>query len=101
MINPPAQSTLMPKVEVSQGGMTRINVEKQLSQLLRERATDKLLKETRTLINQLKSIVNKEIPSISEHDCVPTTHTKLPSVTGTCMIVILINEMLFQINVYM
>ena len=75
MINPPAQSTLMPKVEASQGETTRINLEKQLLQLLRERATDKVLKERRTLINQLKSIVNKETPSISEHDCVPTTHT--------------------------
>ena len=91
----------MPKVEVSQGEMTRIILEKKLLQLLRERATDKVLKERGTLINQLKSIVTKEIPSISERDCVPTTHTKLPSVTGTCMIGILINEFFFQINVYM
>ena len=59
MINPPAQSTLMPKVEVFQGETTRINLEKQLLQLLREKATDKVLKERRTLINQLKSVVNK------------------------------------------
>ena len=37
-----------------------INLEKQLLQLLQERETDKVLKERRTLINQLKSIVNKE-----------------------------------------
>ena len=72
MINSPAQSILMPQVEASQDETTRITLEKQLLQLLRERATDKVLKERRTLINQLKSIVNKETPSI---DCVPTTHT--------------------------
>ena len=36
MINPPAQSTLMPKVEVSQGKTISINLEKQLMQRLRE-----------------------------------------------------------------
>ena len=78
---------LPPKVEVSQGETTRINLEKQLLQLLQERETDKVLKERRTLINQLKLIVNKE--------------THLTSLNMTVYQLLTLNFLQLQVHVYM